>query len=222
MASGPLLYMSLGLVVMVCAFVVAARFEGFAPASKMCGRAYQEIDDFLTAEECDALRVAAESAGMTASQVGTSEHSYMDLASRVSRQAWIQHADNAVAAKILAGTKGLVQGCLGSDLQFEQVQVVAYGEGGKYDPHYDGTECGDKCPDNQRLATVLVYLNEPQGGGNTTFPKLGVSIVPKKGKAVLFWVADPETRDLFEDTLHGGDPVTSGEKWIATQWVLHT
>jgi prolyl 4-hydroxylase len=65
-----------------------------------------------------------------------------------------------------------------------------------------------------------VYLNDGFEGGNTAFPKLGASIVPKKGKAVLFWVSDPETRDLFEETLHGGDPVTEGEKWIATQWVL--
>jgi prolyl 4-hydroxylase len=215
-----------GLIVALCALVIAVRvmgfqsFEGFAAASKMCGNAYREIEDFLTAEECDTLRAAAETQGMTASQVGTSDDAYLDLSSRASRQAWIQHSENDVAAKILTGAKDLVRECLGEDLEYEQIQVVAYGEGGKYDPHYDGTECRDSCADTQRLATLLVYLNDGFGGGNTAFPKLGASIVPKKGKAVLFWVADPETRDLFEETLHGGDPVTDGEKWIATQWVL--
>ena len=210
----------LGLVAALCAFVVAARVEGFAPASRMCGRAYREIDDFLTADECDALKAAADTRGMTASEVGSSGDAYLDLSSRASRQAWIQHAESDVAAKILAGTKDLVGDCLGADLDYEQVQVVAYGEGGKYDPHYDGTECNAPCPPGQRLATLLVYLNDGFGGGGTSFPNLGVKIIPKKGKAVLFWVADPETLDLFEETLHGGDPVTDGEKWIATQWVL--
>lgn len=218
-----MLFRVLGLIAALCAFVLAARvlrFESFAPASKMCGEAYREIDDFLTAEECDSLKAAADARAMTASEVGTSEAAYLDLSARQSRQAWILHADNDVAAKILEQTKALVQDCLGSDLEYEQVQVVAYRKGGKYDPHYDGTECNGDCPRSQRLATLLVYLNDGFEGGNTAFPKLGASIVPKKGKAVLFWVADPETRDLFEETLHGGDPVTDGEKWIATQWVL--
>ena len=69
----------------------------------------------------------------------------------------------------------------------------------------------------QRVATLILYLNEPEEGGETIFPELNLKIRPVKGHAVYFSYfhrgqVDPKT-------LHGGAPVIKGEKWIATRWV---
>ena len=56
-----------------------------------------------------------------------------------------------------------------------------------------------------------------EDGGETYFPKLGLKVYPKKGMAVYFeYFYNDQT--LNELTLHGGAPVVTGEKWIATQW----
>ena len=41
----------------------------------------------------------------------------------------------------------------------------------------------------QRQATLLVYLNDVNQGGMTHFDRLGLSIKPKCGKALLFFPA---------------------------------
>lgn len=68
----------------------------------------------------------------------------------------------------------------------------------------------------QRVRTVVMYLNTPEGGGATTFPDVGVEVAPVRGNALFFSYdrAHPSTR-----TLHGGAPVTASEKWVATRWM---
>jgi prolyl 4-hydroxylase len=68
----------------------------------------------------------------------------------------------------------------------------------------------------QRVATLIIYLHEPEGGGATVFPDIDLSIAPKRGNAVFFSYAAPDPVTL---SLHGGEPVTAGEKWIATKWL---
>jgi len=104
----------------------------------------------------------------------------------------------------------------------EGLQILRYRPGAEYRPHHDyfdpqhaGTarilERG-----GQRVGTLVVYLNTPQGGGATTFPDVGLEVAPVRGNAVFFSYdrAHPDTR-----TLHGGAPVTAGEKWVATKWL---
>jgi hypothetical protein len=68
----------------------------------------------------------------------------------------------------------------------------------------------------QRVATLVMYLNDPAQGGGTTFPDIGLEVAPQKGNAVFFSYdrPHPSTR-----TLHGGAPVLAGEKWVATKWL---
>jgi prolyl 4-hydroxylase len=194
--------------------------EGFADESKVCGGAYyMEIPGFLTGAECDDLMRASNK--LFPSEVGGSKNSVLDTSIRKSMQMWYSPGSHCVTDKIRRKTQALIEStrCLPGKLSYEDVQVVRYDKRGKYDPHHDGDECDKECPRDQRLATVLVYLNDDFDGGHTRFPLLNVSVAPEKGKALFFWVADAETRDLFEKTLHGGDPVTKGRKWIANQWV---
>jgi prolyl 4-hydroxylase len=104
----------------------------------------------------------------------------------------------------------------------EGLQVLQYKEGAEYRPHYDYFDPSMRGTQKllerggQRIGTVIIYLVEPELGGETIFPEAGVSIKPIRGSAVIFFypVPHPSTK-----TLHGGSPVIKGEKWIATKWI---
>jgi prolyl 4-hydroxylase len=104
----------------------------------------------------------------------------------------------------------------------EGLQILRYRPGAEYKPHHDyfdpvhpGTarilERG-----GQRVGTVVMYLNTPEGGGATTFPDVGLVVAPVKGNAVFF---SYDKAHVSTKTLHGGAPVTAGEKWVATKWM---
>ncbi len=63
-----------------------------------------------------------------------------------------------------------------------------------------------------------MYLNTPEAGGETIFPYAHIKVTPCKGDALLFF--DCQIDGAVDPlTLHGGAPVTSGEKWLATKWL---
>lgn len=187
---------------------------------------YFEIENFLTEQECDNLIQLAILKGVSTSEVNMSEGSQVDENVRISETTWFEHDSNDAVAEIKSKVVNVLEkmsGCFPSPskLDFEPLQIVHYKKGGKYDPHYDGDECTvDQCKLKlQRIATFLIYLNDDFQGGHTAFPVSNVSITPKKGKLLFFWVADPKTSQIYKETLHGGKVIESGEKWIATQWI---
>ncbi|WPB56020.1 2OG-Fe(II) oxygenase [Xylophilus sp. GOD-11R] len=104
----------------------------------------------------------------------------------------------------------------------EGLQVLHYPPGAEYKPHYDyfdPTEPGTPTilkRGGQRVATLVIYLNEPARGGGTVFPDINLTVAPKRGNAVFFSYDRPHPATR---TLHGGCPVIEGEKWIATKWL---
>lgn len=64
---------------------------------------------------------------------------------------------------------------------------------------------------------MFVYLNHVSEGGGTEFPRIGVVVEPRRGKAVKFLNCDADGKPNPE-TLHAGLPVIRGEKWLATLW----
>jgi hypothetical protein len=106
----------------------------------------------------------------------------------------------------------------------EPSQALHYAPGEQFEPHYDFLE-----PDvpghvasierrGQRIATVLLYLNEGYEGGETDFPILQLRRRGRTGGVLAFRNTDaagwPDRR-MF----HAGLAPTSGEKWILSQWV---
>jgi prolyl 4-hydroxylase len=69
----------------------------------------------------------------------------------------------------------------------------------------------------QRTWTFMIYLNEVEQGGETEFIKLGTSIKPKQGMAVL-WNNLYKNGQENGDTEHAGRPIINGEKFIITKW----
>ncbi|KAH1208509.1 putative prolyl 4-hydroxylase 4 [Glycine max] len=122
----------------------------------------------------------------------------------------------------------------------EDIQVLRYEHGQKYDPHYD--YFADKvniARGGHRVATVLMYLTDVTKGGETVFPNAeesprhrgsetkedlsecaqkGIAVKPRRGDALLFFSLYP---NAIPDTmsLHAGCPVIEGEKWSATKWI---
>lgn len=101
--------------------------------------------------------------------------------------------------------KPLVKHLWGHQLsEHEGTQLVRYSSGGHYIPHSDvGRQT------RNRYYTVLCYLNDDFEGGNTQFPSFNRSVTPRCGKAVLF----------PSGYLHGGEPVTSGQKYVLVSWI---
>ena len=121
----------------------------------------------------------------------------------------------------------------------ESWNILSYENGAHYDAHYDSfDEKVYGTSKSQRVATVLVYLTDVEGGGETCFPLEGEGGVarksapgfaykdcaglvvgpPRAGDALLFYSAHPNNT-LDAASLHGGCPVTRGRKFVATKWL---
>lgn len=104
----------------------------------------------------------------------------------------------------------------------EGLQILRYGPGAEYKPHYDYFDPAEPGTPSilerggQRVATLIIYLNEPGGGGATLFPDVRLQVAPRRGNAVFFSYGAPHPDS---HSLHGGAPVAAGEKWIATKWL---
>jgi prolyl 4-hydroxylase len=71
---------------------------------------------------------------------------------------------------------------------------------------------------NQRVLTVLLYLNDDYTGGATRFEARGIDFRGHVGDALIFRnVKDSGEGD--PDARHAGLPVTQGAKWLATRWI---
>jgi prolyl 4-hydroxylase len=98
----------------------------------------------------------------------------------------------------------------------EPLQVLRYAPGQEYRPHSDAMP--GVPPNQQRVLTFLVYLNEEFEGGETAFPAAGLKVRGRKGDGLLFRNASPD--GIPDDrALHAGLPVTSGTKIIASRWI---
>ncbi|MGI4881115.1 MAG: 2OG-Fe(II) oxygenase [Janthinobacterium lividum] len=106
----------------------------------------------------------------------------------------------------------------------EAMSVLNYLPGEQSRPHFDfidpqapsyGAEITQL---GQRVATILVYLNDSYKGGETSFPELGIDHRGKRGDALLFFNVDatgaPDRR-----TVHAGRPPLSGQKWVVSQFI---
>ncbi|MEK4760618.1 2OG-Fe(II) oxygenase [Viridibacillus sp. FSL E2-0187] len=100
----------------------------------------------------------------------------------------------------------------------EGLHILKYTVGQEYKAHYDFFAKNSEAANNNRISTLVMYLNDVEEGGETFFPKLNLSVSPKRGMAVYFEYFYQDT-SLNELTLHGGEPVIKGEKWVATQWM---
>ncbi|XP_059632622.1 probable prolyl 4-hydroxylase 4 isoform X2 [Cornus florida] len=192
---------------------------------------------FLTEEECDHLISIAKSE-LKRSYVADNESGKSKLSEvRTSSGMFIKKAKDPIVAGI---EDKIAHWTFLPKENGEDMQVLRYEHGQKYEPHYD--YFADKvniARGGHRYATVLMYLSDVGKGGETVFPsaeesprrksstsdddlsecaRKGVAVKPKKGDALLFFSLSP---NAIPDpiSLHAGCPVIEGEKWSATKWI---
>ena len=177
------------------------------------------FEDFLQASESAAL-IAAAQANLQRAVVSDAKAGAVS-AGRTGQNCWVRHRQTEVIGQLCDRISTLVNLPL---TQAESLQVIHYAETQEYRPHYDAwdakTERGQRCMERggQRLVTCLLYLNDVAAGGGTCFPKLDMEVRAIKGRMVLFHNCYPGTTLRHPASLHGGLPVTSGEKWACNLW----
>ncbi|MCO5976762.1 2OG-Fe(II) oxygenase [Ideonella oryzae] len=177
------------------------------------------LGGFLSDEECDALvALAADRLARSETVVGDTGGSEVNSA-RTSEGMFFERGETELCERIEARIAALVGWPVSHG---EGLQVLRYRPGAQYLPHHDYFDPAQPgatsilARGGQRLATLVMYLNTPEAGGATTFPDVGLEVAPIKGNAVFFSYPRP---DAATRTLHGGAPVQSGEKWVATKWL---
>jgi prolyl 4-hydroxylase len=175
--------------------------------------------DLLADDECEALVAAAAKRLARSLTVETQTGGETLNVDRTSDGMFFERGENEIVARIEQRIAHLLRWPLAFG---EGLQVLRYAPGAQYRPHYDYFDPAEPGTPTilrrggQRVGTLVMYLQEPERGGATVFPDIGLEVAPKRGTAVFFSYErpDPGTR-----TLHGGAPVLAGEKWVATKWL---
>lgn len=169
------------------------------------------LGNVLSDEECDEL-IQLSKDKMHRSRIGvTPEVSEI----RTSRSMFFKENENEFISKI----EKRVSSIMNIPVEHgEGIQVLNYAPGQEYKAHFDFFTSENRASKNNRISTLVMYLNDVEHGGETYFPKLNFSVSPKKGMAVYFEYFYKD-KNINERTLHAGAPVIIGEKWAATQWM---
>jgi prolyl 4-hydroxylase len=69
----------------------------------------------------------------------------------------------------------------------------------------------------QRTASAVTYLAAPSKGGGTSFPNLDLTVPAAAGSTLWFRNCSADGQ-VDERSLHAGDTVEEGEKWVVTKW----
>ena len=185
------------------------------PAGKAAGFAVNERHGFLSAEQCAGLmalirarrRPSTITGDTTDPEFRTSEtcdlHGGTPLVDAVNRM-----LDALVALPASHG---------------ETLQGQRYLKGQRFKLHTDYFE--PQSPDyavhtargGQRIWTAMVYLNRPGAGGATWFERIDRLFEPEPGK-LLLWPNVDASGQPDHASLHEGQPVVRGTKYIITKW----
>lgn len=196
---------------------VRARLEADATAQSL-GNGKVDIflvPDFLTRQECKRLvRTVDKRIGPSELFKGTEVDGF-----RTSSTHYFDREDEATREM-----ERRMDAMLGIDHQHAEVpQGQRYRTGQQFRHHYDYFTTDqqywqqERRRGGQRSWTAMVFLNEPEKGGETDFPELGLSVKPLRGALLAWNNMDREGRPN-PATLHAGMPVVAGEKYIVTQW----
>jgi prolyl 4-hydroxylase len=173
------------------------------------------VKNFLTAAECQALmkRIDADKqpskilAEDPDPEFRTSETCNLDPREPLTRQ---------IEAKIT--------GLMGIDpAHGETIQGQRYAVGQQFKAHHDFFYPSEpywveqEKIGGQRTWTVMMFLNEPEAGGQTFFEKAQIRVSPRAGN-LLTWNNLDEHGEPNLNSLHQGMPVEAGVKYIITKW----
>ena len=105
----------------------------------------------------------------------------------------------------------------------ETIQGQRYAVGQQFKEHHDffykseGYWAEQERSGGQRTWTAMAFLNEPEAGGQTAFPKANVRVTPRTGN-LLVWNNLDDYGEPNVYSLHTGLPVLGGVKYVITKW----
>lgn len=181
------------------------------------------LDNLATPEEALRMRELAELEGYNRSaDVGAirEDGTYSDIVNdgRTSENAWCEkQCYNDTVARRIMDRMEHITGI--PEHKAEHLQLLRYQVGQKYQTHNDYIPHQIDRPPGVRILTFFLYLSDVEEGGETDFPRLGLRVTPKTGRAVL-WPSvfdhDPNQNDVRSD--HQALPVIKGTKYGANAW----
>lgn len=182
------------------------------------------LNNFLSEEECDILIELGSLQGYERSEdVGhrNFDGTYGSIRSdgRTSSNSWCLEDcyKNATTQNVLQRIENLTAI---PDSHSEYLQLLRYQVGEYYNEHHDFVVHHMQRPQGPRILTFFLYLNDVEEGGGTHFNNMDLTVMPSKGKAVI-WpsVLDENPMKKEQWTHHEALPVLKGVKYGANAWV---
>ena len=135
------------------------------------------VNNFLSDDECEAFVEMGKGRMERAKVISDDESEFH--ASRTNDFCWLEHSASDVIHEVSKRFSVLVKMPINNA---EQFQLVYYGPGNEYKPHFDAFDKTTKegqnnwFPGGQRIVTALAYLNDVEEGGATDYTKKNVSV----------------------------------------------
>ena len=190
------------------------------------------IDNYLTQDECAQIIASINATDLTASSTYNASKPTERIVSadRTSKTCYFG-GSNAFITEVesrICKTLGI------NNRHAEQIQGQKYEVGQEFRFHTDYFDPEllkqDRSINGQRTWTFMIYLNDVEEGGYTSFPLAFYSSAPKMGTA-LVWnnlhsSATSADASLFGKenrfSSHCGMPIVRGQKYILTKWFKET
>lgn len=190
------------------------------------------IDGFLTPDECADIIATINASELTVSSTYnvTNPMERIVNVERTSNTCYFG-GTNPFIAEVetrICKTLGISNRCA------EQIQGQKYEVGQEFRFHTDYFDPEllkkDASINGQRTWTFMIYLNDVEEGGYTSFPRAFCSSAPKTGTAIV-WnnlyspATSPNAGDWGKEnpfSSHCGMPIVRGEKYILTKWFKET
>lgn len=173
------------------------------------------VKDFLSAEECAGLMRLIDADVKPSTRLAAKE----DSNARTSQTCRLSAAEPLVAEveRRIAALMGL------SNDHSETIQGQRYEAGQQFKMHNDYFAGGQPYSTavakegGQRTWTAMIFLNKPEAGGCTHFPRASVKVTPRAGALLAWFNLDREGLGN-PYTHHEGMLVEAGVKYILTKW----
>jgi len=181
------------------------------------------FDNFLTDEESEALEYGGQISGFQRSTDQGAVNSLGEMEqvvskSRTSSNAWCREQCEALPG-VESSTRKIESVTNIPRKNYESFQILEYNNNQFYRMHHDSTG-RDTTPSGPRILTFFLYLSNVEEGGETHFNKLGISVKPSKGKALVWPSVLNDDPSFWDDRMfHEAKSVIQGKKIAANAWI---
>ena len=174
------------------------------------------IDNYLTPEECEEIISIIDSKQLVQSTTLKEIYTAVTSNNRTSKTCHFNEPFNQVIHNLENRICRTI--CIDSPFS-ERIQGQKYTVGDEFKVHSDCFSESIIKSDNiiQRTWTFMIYLNDVEEGGYTSFPYAYVSCKPKAGTAII-WNNKNLDDSINFYSRHCGMPVIKGTKYILTKW----